>query len=307
MDNERNFCHGDLSESRQQHLQGNREREENTPAPSPARKHASRQSICRRDTIGYIYRYLHYYTGESSQKILRQASAVKEIRIKMNRVFRFINRIDNAFCWRFLNYMDATIDRRICGQSLVKYVPSIYRDDKNGVGGTGTQSTHYWFLKRIFKNVELLPSDVFIDVGCGKGRVLAYLIKEKCPCKLLGIEHNAEVGAIASSWTEKYPQANVMIGDAFQYDYNTCTVLSLARSFLPKTFLRFVEYLERTQKHPIRLVYWYDQESGYLLRGRPGWEMVKREVVRRIYGIRISPYPQGYSIWKYTPPIESAL
>ena len=222
----------------------------------------------------------------------------------MNKVSKFINRADNAICARLQNFIDAAIDRRICGQSLVKYVPSLYRDDKNGVGGTGTQSTHYSFLKRIFKNVKLSPSDSLMDVGCGKGRVLAFLIRKKCPCRMYGIEHNPEVGKIASSWIKKYEQAKVIIGDAFQYDYNPFTVITLARSFLPKTFLLFVEYLERTLKHPIRLVYWYDQQSGHYLKDRPGWELLKRGVVERTCGIRISPYPQGYSIWKYTPERE---
>ena len=76
---------------------------------------------------------------------------------------------------RLLNLQDAAIDRRICGQSLVPYVPSICRDDKNGIGGTGTQSTHYALLRRIFSHIDLTPADVFMDVGCGKGRVLAFL------------------------------------------------------------------------------------------------------------------------------------
>lgn len=60
---------------------------------------------------------------------------------------RFIQRIDNAVCSRLLNMADSHMDKRICGQSLVKYVPSIFRDDKNGIGGTGShwpQSYSIW-------------------------------------------------------------------------------------------------------------------------------------------------------------------
>ena len=213
----------------------------------------------------------------------------------------FIKKLDNAVCSRLLNKADSLIDRRICGQSLVRYVPSIFRDDKNGIGGTGSESTRYLFLKRIFSHVELKPTDVFLDVGCGKGRVLAFLVKEKCPCPIWGIEHNEAVGKIAADWAERYEQVQVMIGDAFQLDYDRFTVLSLARSFLPKTFLAFVERLEETLTHPITLVYWYDQESGFLLVNRPGWEKRFRETVSRIHGIRISSWPQGYSIWTYDP------
>ena len=87
---------------------------------------------------------------------------------------KLICRIDNAISSHFWKIADSYTDRRICGRSLVKYVPSIFRDDKNGYGGTGSQSTHYALLRRVFSSVELKPNDVFLDVGCGKGRVLAF-------------------------------------------------------------------------------------------------------------------------------------
>ena len=216
---------------------------------------------------------------------------------------KFIQKIDNAVCSRLLNMADGRIDKRICGQSLVKYVPSISRDDKNGIGGTGSQSTHYALLKRVFSHAKLKPDDTFIDVGCGKGRVLAFLVKENCPCPIYGIEYNEEVGRIAAEWSTKYEQVNIIIGDALRLDYDRFTVLSLARSFLPKTFLAFVEQLERTLTHPVTLIYWYDQQSAYYLKNRPGWTMITREIVKRIHGIRIARWPQGFSIWRYNPDI----
>ena len=89
-----------------------------------------------------------------------------------------------------LDLYDYSIDKKVCGTSLIKYVPSVFRDDKNGVGSTGSQSTHYFILNRMFSHVELKETDRFIDIGCGKGRVLAYLIHKKAPCSLTGIELN---------------------------------------------------------------------------------------------------------------------
>ena len=214
---------------------------------------------------------------------------------------RFKRRIDNAVCSRLLNMADSRMDKRICGQSLGKYVPSIFRDDKNGIGGTGSQSTHYVMLRRIFSHIEWKPTDIILDVGCGKGRVLAFLVKEKCPCPVYGIEHNQEVAKIATTWATRYEQVHIIVGDALQLDYNPFTILSLARSFLPKTFLAFVKRLEETLTHPVTLIYWYDQESGYLLKNRPGWEMIMRERIARIHGVKIATWPQAYSIWIYDP------
>ena len=199
------------------------------------------------------------------------------------------------------NRIDERIDLEVCGISLVKYVPSIFRDDKQGVGMTGSQSTRYGNLEKIFSHVDLKETDSFLDVGCGKGRVLAYLIRENCPASLHGIEINELSAKVALEWTSKYDQIHVQQGDAFKIDYDSYTVLFLGRPFLPKTFLEFLDVLESQLTHPITFIYWVDQQSGYLLKNRKGWTMKYREVVRKVYGFKIPAGPQGFSIWEYTP------
>ena len=214
------------------------------------------------------------------------------------------DRIYGAISRRLLRTMDGIIDQRICGQSLVKYVPSVYRDDANGVGMTGSQSTNYVILNRIFSHVRLTEEDSFLDVGCGKGRVLAFLLKEHAPCALNGVEINEISGNVAVEWTARYEQVSVKIGDAFEMDYNPYTVLFMNRPFLPKTFLEFIEKLESTLTHPITFIYWVDQQSGYMLKDRPGWEKQFREKLYVMYGLIIAGVPQGYSIWTYDPALR---
>ena len=211
----------------------------------------------------------------------------------------FIRRVDNAICSKLLNFIDMLKDRHICGQSLVPYVPSIYRDNENGIGGTGTQSSHYIILNRVFSKVKITKDDAYIDVGCGKGRVLAFLIKKKYPCKLYGVEHNEAVGRIAAEWTKHYPQVHIMIGDALTMDYNPFTVIGAARPFLRKTLLVFVEHLENTLTHPITMIYWYG--VGPKLEGRPGWTLEYEDTLNRIWGLKIASCPQTFSIWTYDP------
>ncbi|MBO4473580.1 MAG: class I SAM-dependent methyltransferase [Clostridiales bacterium] len=211
--------------------------------------------------------------------------------------YRIYSRISSVI----LRLMDEASDRRICGQSLVKYVKSVYRDDANGVGMTGSQSTHYIILKRIFSHVTMTEQDSFMDIGCGKGRVLAFLLKRHAPCRLSGVEINEVSGKVAKEWTKKYEQVSVTLGDAFEMDYEPYTILFMGRPFLPKTFLQFIETFEAGLTHPITLIYWVDQQSGYLLKDRPGWEMHFREKLSTIRGLKISKTPQSYSIWTYDP------
>ena len=62
-----------------------------------------------------------------------------------------INRVINHLFYR----IDLYDDMRICGQSLSEYIPSLYRDDTNGIGMTGSESTRYRVLKKIFSDVEI--------------------------------------------------------------------------------------------------------------------------------------------------------
>ena len=220
--------------------------------------------------------------------------------MKPNIFQRIIIKIDSSI----LRIMDEAPDKKICGQSLVKYVQSVYRDDAKGVGMTGSQSTHYIVLKRIFSHITLTEQDNFLDIGCGKGRVLAYLIKAHAPCNLNGIEINEIAYNVAQEWTKKYDQATVMLGDAFKLDYNPYTVLFMGRPFLPVTFLQFLEAFEAGLNHPITLIYWVDQQSGFLLNGRPGWKKKYGEKLDYIKGLKISGTPQSYSIWTYDPSLR---
>lgn len=197
--------------------------------------------------------------------------------------------------------IDGIKDRKICGCSLVKYVPSLYRES---MGATGSQSTCYFTLDRIFKDSTFSENDSFIDVGCGKGRVLAYMVNKGYPCSLTGVELNADVAEYARNWAKRYENVNIISGSAFDLDYNDYSVLFMGRPFEPEMFHKFIDKLETELKHPIKLYYWVDQQSGQYLKDRKGWEMHIRERLFFLRGFFIYYSPQGYSIWTYTPDSE---
>ena len=207
-----------------------------------------------------------------------------------------------SFCRWILRVHDWILDRRICGISLGKVILDKCGDEKNQIGGTGTESSPYLYLKHIFSHVKLSASDRILDVGCGKGRVFAFLIKEKCPCSIDGIEHNEPVAKIAETWTAKYPQVHVMTGDAFKQDFNKYTVLTLSRPFFVNTYCAFVEKLEETLTHPIMLVSWHeDPRVRDFIKVRPGWQMEYHEFTNRIHGLYLRNCPQPFSVYTYDP------
>ena len=192
---------------------------------------------------------------------------------------------------RLVKVQDLFWDEKICGRSLIKYVPSLYRETK---GATGSQSTHYTILDDIFQGAEFSKDDKFIDVGCGKGRVLAYMLKRNFQGEIHGIELNEEVAEYCKEWADKYPQVHVIAGDAFKLDYDQYTVMFMGRPFLPDMFHQFIAMLEKTMTHPLKVYYWVDQQSGDYLNDREGWTLHRREWVYKKNGFYLAPCPQRF-------------
>ena len=220
---------------------------------------------------GFIYK----------KKFYRNFFIRKYIRLNMMLVSRF----------------DAAKDRKICGVSLTKYVPSEFRES---MGATGSQSTPYWMLDTILKNAEFTEKDSLFDVGCGKGRILAYAVSRKYPCRITGIELNENVAKFAKNWTAKYPDTEIINGSAFDIDYNDYTVLFMGRPFELEMLGKFIEKLENELKHPIRMYSWYDQ-SCHILDDRRGWKLEDRGYSFISHGLFLFHNPQRYSVWTFTP------
>ena len=123
--------------------------------------------------------------------------------------------IYRKLCGQITTANDILRDFKITGRSLVKYVPSI---DKTK--STGSESTRYWSLDTIFKDFDFNQSGGFIDIGCGKGRVLAFMHSKGYKGKLFGIEHNPAVAEFTKQWADKKDNITIFSGDAFNLNCN---------------------------------------------------------------------------------------
>ncbi len=197
---------------------------------------------------------------------------------------------------RIVDFIDSFTDKKICGISLTRFVPSII------AGATGSQATPYLVLETMFNHSSFLESDSFIDVGCGKGRVLAYMIKNHSMSRIDGVELCEDEAHFAQKWTGKYPNVNVICGNAFDLNYNNYSVIYMGRPFLDnEIFYKFIGYLESTLTHPISLYFWVEQYTGDFLNKRAGWKLKTRKSILFVKGLFVTITPQRYSIWRYTP------
>ena len=153
-------------------------------------------------------------------------------------IFKILKRKYKSTLIRGTHFFDSRKDKKICGCSLVKYVPSLYRET---FGATGSEATCYWALEKIFGDYAFDKNDSFIDIGCGKGRVLAFMQSKGYPCRLTGIELNKDVAAYAQNWASRYDNITILNGNAFELDYNDYSVLFMGRPFETETFCKFID------------------------------------------------------------------
>lgn len=199
---------------------------------------------------------------------------------------------------KLITFRDIINDYINCGISLEKYVKSIDRSIS-----TGSESTRYMALKEIFKDIDIKNGDRFVDVGCGKGRVLAYVHSAAKDCEVTGIEFNTPVADYAKKWADKKKNVNIINGNAFDINCDDYDIFYFNRPFMKETFVEFAEKMNRELKHPATVICYADSYMSKHLKDLPHWERVKRGVLYK-KGIWIySYYPQLYSILKFNPEI----
>ncbi len=87
------------------------------------------------------------------------------------------------------------LDRKIGGISLAEVRESRFQD----LGAYPTMSAEYGAIDMMFRHFPLSEKDVFVDVGCGFGRVISRLLLKKSPCKkYYGVELDPDVAAITA-------------------------------------------------------------------------------------------------------------
>ncbi len=206
----------------------------------------------------------------------------------LSRIKKYYYRLGFAFWAR----QDKKQDLRRFGTSLAEYVPSIFRNEEADTGYTGSESTHYCILEMTAEALRLGENDRFLDVGCGKGRVLGFFAQAFPQAEICGAEINPEVYEFASRWSRDIPNIRLLNQNVFELDLSEYTVLWLYHPFLPKTAESFWETAEKTLSPGTRVVLWNDYASMRFLKNREGWKVLKKinKGKNRKYGIPYS-YP----------------
>lgn len=149
----------------------------------------------------------------------------------------------------------------------------VYLDPANPDSCCSTLS--YRGTHAVLQYLDLGPDDVFVDIGCGKGRVLCCAALRPLRA-VIGIEMNpAAVCAArenAARMRGRIAPIEVIAGDARAADYGTATALYLFNPFGADVLGAVLDRIEDTMAHnprAVRIAYTYPRQSHVL--AQCGW------------------------------------
>jgi SAM-dependent methyltransferase len=119
----------------------------------------------------------------------------------------------------------------------------------------------YPTILSILRHLSLKPTDVFVDLGCGKGRVVCCASLFDVG-EVVGVEQHAPLYAIATSNVRRArgtkAPVRILFGAAQDFDFTAGTVFYLFNPFGSETLRTVLSRIERTlsgRSSPVRIVY----------------------------------------------------
>lgn len=184
-------------------------------------------------------------------------------------------------------------DWRLGRVSVDGIIQSKYKD----MGVTWTQSTDYRLLDCVFKTYPLKKDDIFVDVGCGEGRVLTYLYLRHIKNEMIGIELDSDVAETAKKRTEKCENIEILCKNVFDCSdvIKKATAIYIFNPFNETVLLPFIEMIEKHCHHKVTFYYLNDIHRKYLDK-RTKWRIVRRGLVDRP-----GELPFHYTVFRYLP------
>lgn len=137
----------------------------------------------------------------------------------------------------------------------------------------GYQTTSYSSLHKILNYLKLNADDVFIDLGCGKGRVIFLTAKERLK-KVIGIELNPEHARAAKANLVNFIKRSlgntaieIVQGDVADFDLKEGTVFYMYNPFDLAIMIKILDKIKQSlvvNPRKIRIVYTNPIYSDFL-------------------------------------------
>jgi SAM-dependent methyltransferase len=147
-------------------------------------------------------------------------------------------------------------------------------DERDREGYEGYEGSGWLDLRRMLRPGEVKPTDVFVDLGSGKGKVV--MLAARYPfARVIGVELSEQLSEIArrnlanGRGRRRAKQVELITADALQYEIPTdSTVIYMYNPFRGEVFEAVVARLiESVDRHPrqVRLIYLNPKEHDHLM------------------------------------------
>jgi len=138
----------------------------------------------------------------------------------------------------FRYYTDFLLDLRYGG-----WFGGVIKTRHAHLGAKDTQSSFYYVMSPVFLYYPLRDSDVFVDVGCGKGRTINWLLVHGYRNRMIGIEIDEEIAGRTKKKFAKYKNVEIIGGNALDNIPADGTVFYLYNSVNAEMMIRFKDLL----------------------------------------------------------------
>jgi SAM-dependent methyltransferase len=138
------------------------------------------------------------------------------------------------------------------------------------LGAFHATNSPYEDLDRVFAGVDVSPGDTIVDVGCGKGRSLNWLVDHFPGNAIVGIELDPRLAAATARRLRRRANVTVVCGDATQVIPPAASIFYLFNPFDGEVMERFAAALLERGK-PATIVYYNARflapfRSGFVIR-----------------------------------------
>jgi SAM-dependent methyltransferase len=112
-------------------------------------------------------------------------------------------------------------------------------------------------LPIIFRLVRISKKDVIVDVGCGKGRVINFLLFRGYRNKIVGLELDKEIAARTAKQFRRHKNVTIISGNALNNIPKDATIFYFYNPFSREVVVKFEELLSTMfPNRPIRIIYY---------------------------------------------------
>ena len=203
---------------------------------------------------------------------------IKEKRLTFSEILRRGHFIYFAYDYLYTMYMDD----KIAGSSLKGLVCN--QDD----GIYPVQSLSYRILRCLAKVIEIDQDDVFVDVGCGWGRLIGYLRKKRLGGKeTFGIEINQDAADFTKQVFKNDPHVHIYCANAVECYIPSATVLILFNPFSETILEEFLDMIEEHYRHRVRLYYLHAVHESVFNKRKDRWKLLERKLIVPKYHIPV--------------------